>query len=378
MKFADLPVRSLEDSAPQVESIISATPSEGGGVCYQQLAPPCSYAHEPFLVSGDSPPGFLKTKFVANAQLCSCVCNATVFGKGLFLDAAGNLVCSDSLGIRPQDLEDPLRRGTGRQIVAFSGVDASWIRRKRLGGRAVLLSALGEHIWGHWLLDILPRIFLARKCGIEDAVFLVGCDSRPFAFELLERFGVARSQVFVYDPAIEMVECEQLIVPSLCRSGVSVHPLLVDFYRGREARQQEGRRDFFVSRAGWQPNKRVMENRPEVEDLCRRLGFSIVFPEALSVDEQIELFASARMVIGDAGSGLHSTLFSPPGTKVLVLRNPEFTGVSIQLGIAGIFDQVVGLVNGQEVERAGVQGFGSYRVDLALLEAAIMDLRGAA
>ena len=66
-------------------------------------------------------------------------------------------------------------------------------------------------------------------------------------------------------------------------------------------------------------------------------GFEIVCPEELSLEEQVALFAGTGLVIGEYGSGLHNTLFSPPRTIVGSVRYPN----SVQTRIAALMGQDV-------------------------------------
>ncbi|WP_228119122.1 glycosyltransferase family 61 protein [Gluconobacter oxydans] len=45
-------------------------------------------------------------------------------------------------------------------------------------------------------------------------------------------------------------------------------------------------------------------------------GYEIIHPEKFSLEEQIRIFSEAAAVVGEHGSGMHSTLFSSPGTVV--------------------------------------------------------------
>jgi len=57
-----------------------------------------------------------------------------------------------------------------------------------------------------------------------------------------------------------------------------------------------------------------MENEPEVETALLRHGFSVVYPQNYSVDEQVAMFSRARVVVGPHGAGLTNTVFAPQGS----------------------------------------------------------------
>ena len=49
-------------------------------------------------------------------------------------------------------------------------------------------------------------------------------------------------------------------------------------------------------------------------------GLTVVRPEELPWIEQVRLFASAHLIVGEYGSGMHNALFSPAGAKVVCLN----------------------------------------------------------
>lgn len=63
---------------------------------------------------------------------------------------------------------------------------------------------------------------------------------------------------------------------------------------------------------------RVLANATEVEAVCRAHGFEIVDTDILTLDDQIEVFAHARYVIGIHGAGLINLLFRADAPATLL------------------------------------------------------------
>jgi hypothetical protein len=63
---------------------------------------------------------------------------------------------------------------------------------------------------------------------------------------------------------------------------------------------------------------RVLANAAEVEAVCRAFDFEILDADGLSLDDQIEVFAHARYVIGIHGAGLINLLFRAPAPLSLL------------------------------------------------------------
>jgi Glycosyltransferase 61 len=53
-------------------------------------------------------------------------------------------------------------------------------------------------------------------------------------------------------------------------------------------------------------------------------GFEKVVLELLPFDEQVALFRRAECVIGGHGAGLSNIIFSPPGCRIVEIRNMTF------------------------------------------------------
>jgi capsular polysaccharide biosynthesis protein len=102
----------------------------------------------------------------------------------------------------------------------------------------------------------------------------------------------------------------------------------------------------FLSR-GQAPQNRVIRDRERLEQMAMQAGLSIVHPQHLGLLEQIRLFQSAAMVVGEYGSALHGALFSPPGTIVCALRGSLEHPGFVQSGFGHALHQPTGYVFGR-------------------------------
>jgi capsular polysaccharide biosynthesis protein len=60
-----------------------------------------------------------------------------------------------------------------------------------------------------------------------------------------------------------------------------------------------------------------MINETELEEKLVRLGFDIVQPERLTMEQTIDIFASADIVVGPSGADMFNTVFCEPGTTII-------------------------------------------------------------
>lgn len=185
----------------------------------------------------------------------------------------------------------------------------------------LLLKKAGYSNYGHWLIELLPRIAVWRllrqtrdlKVAIHDYSGLMESRVR----ECLDLAGVpAHSIVPVGD---EPVLFSDLYVVS----PISIHnhmksPFAMRFLGelGR-AITPGSRKRLFISRKI--SARRRLLNEDEVFAALVPYGFVRVFLERLSVREQMECFLGAELVAGPLGAGLANLVFSPPATGVLVI-----------------------------------------------------------
>ncbi len=79
----------------------------------------------------------------------------------------------------------------------------------------------------------------------------------------------------------------------------------------------------YLSRA--KMNVRAPFGEKKIQNIFKKNGFHIVYPETLTLAEQISLMKNCRVLAGCGGTALHLALFMPHGGTVIQLkRNTEF------------------------------------------------------
>ncbi|GJE68966.1 glycosyltransferase family 61 protein [Methylorubrum podarium] len=258
------------------------------------------------------------------------------------------------------------------------------LRRVAVEEPAVLLTGMGHQMYGHWLVDFLPKLFLLDRAGHDIARlrYLLPADTPDFARVWLGLLGIGEDRLVVYDPGRECVACRSLLVPTALRFVSRASPLM------RQARR------FLLDRAapgrGWRPrwrigrrrekpgtekiliarsdnadtrNRRSLAERAAFEETARLRGFTRVRPERLSILEQIALFRSAATIIGEYGSGLHGSLFAAPGTTVVALRDNGLELGFLQSSIDHSLGHASGYVIGSERSEEGFFSVAPQDID---------------
>ena len=75
---------------------------------------------------------------------------------------------------------------------------------------------------------------------------------------------------------------------------------------------------------------RSFAGEAEVEQAMAGLGFQIVAPETLTVDEQIALFARAEAVVGFTGAAFANVIHCSPGAKIVEIQTKQMQGLWVR------------------------------------------------
>lgn len=211
--------------------------------------------------------------------------------------------------------------------------------------RLVLITGQGHTIFGHWLVDFLPKLWLLDAAGFDLAAlrYVLSDDVRAWGLELLRLCGIGADQIVTIRR--EDVLRGSFLIPTTVHNGVRGP----GFARTAEylcrrigIEPQERRVKLFLSRP--LGGSRAISNWHAMEKAAYSAGYSVIQPERLSLLEQFRLMASARAVAGEYGSALHLSLFAGPDVPVCavrgVLEHPGF----IQSAIGAALRQPTGYV----------------------------------
>jgi hypothetical protein len=77
----------------------------------------------------------------------------------------------------------------------------------------------------------------------------------------------------------------------------------------QQAMSMESKGKVYLSRSQLPGNLRLVHEEPELERLLIESGWRIVYPEQLSVSQQLKALAGARVIAGEAGSAFHLLMY---------------------------------------------------------------------
>ena len=237
---------------------------------------------------------------------------------------------------------------------------------RRLEGVHVLGHTIYSDNYYHWHVDILP-ILLFRNM-FPGAKVLVW-KTTDFVVKSLSYFGIGAKEIVVL-PFEEAITVEQLVMSSTTQNhGIRMHPLTSGVFgkiKRRVCSDAPARphRRIFVSR-GDQGRRRLL-NRAAVEARFASAGFEIVDPGRLAYEEQIRLFDSASVVVGEHGGGMGNIGFCRRGALAVELFNPASHDLCY-LGLAEVSGLYHRILVGQSIDPAdmgaAVNGDDPWTID---------------
>jgi len=194
----------------------------------------------------------------------------------------------------------------------------------RVSGKSLLL--VGQWNYYHFLIEEIPRIWLASEAGfkINDFDHIIMFSPIHRSQQLVcERLGISTEKIVPLEKLQHIESEEFFFTTGPWHYGRTFASTARDFLLGicRGTNSSRGRR-IYISRE--QRGHGKISNEDELFRELALIGFEKVVPEDLSFDEQVAAFQKAEWIIGAHGAGLTNVIFSPPGCRLIEIRNPTY------------------------------------------------------
>ena len=188
-----------------------------------------------------------------------------------------------------------------------------------------LTSAGSARNYYHGLMDSLARwaLFEDAMPEVRPDRVVIGHQTR-WARDLVALAGI--DEHLLVEPVKHLsLRAERLLVPSLPNPRNLAPPWITEWLRThlRPSTAAGLPRRLYVTR-GDVRNTRRLVHEAELLPHLDRLGFTRFDPGAVSVQDQIDHFAAAEVVVAPHGAGLVNLNFAPPGVRVLELFAPRY------------------------------------------------------
>lgn len=151
----------------------------------------------------------------------------------------------------------------------------------------------------HWLLEIVPSALFSLGVSPKSSV-LLSPGSPRYAIEGAER--VAPGRVIFAGGVCRVEECivaaREPLPGFIKRTEIE---RIREFF-SEDRRNAEGPRRVYVSRR--RDGARALANENDIEEAMHEQGIAVVYPQDLSLRDQMQLFASVELVVAPHGAGL--------------------------------------------------------------------------
>lgn len=191
---------------------------------------------------------------------------------------------------------------------------------------AFLLTPDASGNYYHWIMDLLPRLLLIKKCGLTDfdqRHIILHWPPKSYELNTLTLLGIPKERVLRIK-AFQTINVKDLVIADLVKQGkqfpVWKKQLLDEFKEKVLGNFIYGAPKKLYLLRGKQ-SKRCLVGEEQLVRLLKELGFYILDPQQMTVLEQIKALANAKMVIGLHGAALTNIIFCREDTLVIELRS---------------------------------------------------------
>lgn len=221
---------------------------------------------------------------------------------------------------------------------------------------AIMMMGASSMAFGHWIGEHLGKLFQLDHAGLTPAApVLIDAGMPETHRQALEFFSYGRREIIEVQ-AQQAVRVSRLWVAStlayapffpqpgiellnerLC-AGIDVLPQLTASVRRTDTAVPRKPRRLFLAR---RPDlHRKMSRQDELQATCAEYGFTSVYLETLSFEQQLALVSGATHIVGPAGSALmFSFFYARPGARILdlhppwLVETPSLTSIAAARGV---------------------------------------------
>lgn len=196
------------------------------------------------------------------------------------------------------------------------------------GGMVAMLSFAGASTYGHWFVDICPRLeVLSRYMDLKRLRFALPGPLPVWAEPFLAAYDIEREQQFpLLNGSVNTFQ--DLILPHLGRltDALLDFPHLAAFKRLKSHAERE-----FPDVSGFGERllvrhtpmtssglRSVLGNFEEIEQALSPLGFTTITPAGMSREDQYAAFSKARFIVGEDSSALHNIIYAEDAAIVVL------------------------------------------------------------
>jgi hypothetical protein len=233
----------------------------------------------------------------------------------------------------------------------------------------------GIHNFAHWLIDVIPSA--SAEFTPTDMPLLWSRPRYRWQERYLDLLEVRDRSLFLSSGSIQVDRLHMTPI-ALTDSGHFPYPKRMSLFHGLKEKvgwDRDAKRNLYISRRD--SGARPLANEDEVMAFLQSRGFEVLTLGHLTVDEQIQAFAEAEVVVAAHGAGNTNVVYCKPGTVFCELLVDNYVQWSMRF-LASIvplrYGCIVGREHGDPETHAAFQHGISWSIDVRQLERALDDL----
>ncbi len=185
----------------------------------------------------------------------------------------------------------------------------------------ILCKKRGCQNYGHWLIEMLPKAFLAKlyldSPTMSFAIPAVEGKLQDTINQSLDLLSIGGVSVIPISDSVHRF-ASIIIVDGITNHGTYMSPLVLSCLDALSARvNSRGVDRLLVKRVGIK--SRQITNESDLDNLAADRGFTAVDPSGLTFAQQIQEFKSASKVIGVMGAAMTNIAFAPSDACIINL-----------------------------------------------------------
>ncbi len=200
---------------------------------------------------------------------------------------------------------------------------------RHLKGTVAFLSVKWGQNYYHWMFDIIARFdLLLQHFSLQEIDwFVVNRCQLNYERETLQLLNIPADKIIesCYYPALT---ADRFLVPSYSHATSRTPAWACNFLKNLCVPSQSFQVSFpvdkiYLSRCG--ASYRQVENEAEVIAFLQQFGFKTLTLESLSIQEQADYMAHAKVIISPHGAALTNLVFCSPRTQIIEFLLPQWT-----------------------------------------------------
>ena len=176
--------------------------------------------------------------------------------------------------------------------------------------------------FGHFMVEHLNRLWGDNEKSHKTKYLFInnlGMDVQNFVYDFMAAYGVKPDDIIILNNSARFrtvyIPCQTLNISSAWISN----KMSIGYRAMARNINGAGYDKVYMSRTKLPPGMRTI-GEEKIQQIFEKNGYKIIYPETMTIAEQIAAVRDAKFLAGCAGTALHWALFMKPGGTVISLK----------------------------------------------------------